>query len=51
MRGRILTGGIFRDGKWRISVGDTRIQGKERAIVACMSQHLKDVQSLFLEGG
>ncbi|MCP4024321.1 MAG: Trk system potassium transporter TrkA [Desulfobacteraceae bacterium] len=46
--GRIMIGGIHRDGVWHVAVGDTHIQNNERAIVACMSQHLKDVQKLFL---
>ncbi|MCK5835809.1 MAG: Trk system potassium transporter TrkA [Desulfobacula sp.] len=44
----IMIGGIHRDGEWQVAVGDTRIQNNERVIVTCMSQHLKDVQKLFL---
>ena len=47
--GKILIGGIFRDGKWQTAVGDTHIQANERVIVICMSLNLKDVQQLFLE--
>ncbi len=46
--GKIIIGGIFRDGKWRIAVGDTHILANERVIVVCASLHLKDVQWLFL---
>ncbi len=45
---KIMIGGIFRDNAWQVAVGDTRIKGNERVIVVCMSQHLKDVQKLFL---
>lgn len=47
--GKILIGGVFRNGKWRTAVGDTRIQEKERVIAICTSLSLKDVQKLFLE--
>jgi len=46
--GKIIIGGIFRDGEWQIAVGDTHILANERVIVVCMSLHLKDVQRLFL---
>ncbi len=46
--GKIIIGGIFRDGEWQIAVGDTHILGNERVIVVCASLHLKDVQMLFL---
>ena len=46
--GRIIIGGIFRDGNWQIAVGDTHIIDNERVIVVCTSMHLKDVQRLFL---
>ena len=46
--GKIMIGGIHRNGVWQIAVGDTHIQSNERVIVVCMSQHLKDVQKLFL---
>ncbi len=47
--GKILIGGVFRDGEWQIAVGDTHIQDNEPVIVFCASLHLKDVQKLFLE--
>ncbi|MDX1708019.1 MAG: TrkA C-terminal domain-containing protein, partial [Desulfobacterales bacterium] len=46
--GKIMIGGIHRDGRWQVAVGDTHIQSNERVIVVCLSQHLKDVQTLFL---
>ncbi len=46
--GKIMIGGIHRDNVWQIAVGDTHIQSNDRVIVVCMSQHLKDVQKLFL---
>lgn len=45
---KIMVGGIQKNGVWQVAVGDTHIQGNERVIVVCMSQHLKDVQKLFL---
>jgi trk system potassium uptake protein TrkA len=46
--GKIMIGGIHRDGVWQVAVGDTHIQSDERVIVVCVSPHLKDVQKLFL---
>lgn len=46
--GKIIIGGIFRDGAWQIAVGDTHILADERVIVICTSRQLKDVQRLFL---
>jgi trk system potassium uptake protein TrkA len=46
--GKIMIGGIYRGGEWQIAVGDTHIQKDERVIVVCISQHLRDVQKLFL---
>ncbi len=46
--GKIMIGSIHRDGVWQVAVGNTHIQPDERVIVVCMSQHLKDVQKLFL---
>ena len=45
---KILIGGVYRDGKWEIAVGDTHIHEGERVIVVCTSLQLKDVQKLFL---
>jgi trk system potassium uptake protein TrkA len=46
--GKIMIGAIHRDDAWQVAVGDTHIQSDERAIVVCLSQHLRDVQKLFL---
>ncbi len=46
--GKIMIGSIYRDGAWQVAVGDTHIQSNERAIVVCLSPHLRDVQTLFL---
>ena len=46
--GKIMVGAIYRDDAWQVAVGDTHINGDERVIVVCISQHLKDVQKLFL---
>ncbi len=43
----MMVGGLYRNGNWKVAVGDTQIQDNDRVIVACRSQHLKDVQSLF----
>ena len=48
LKGKIIIGGVYRDGKWRIAVGSTRIQPGDRAIAVCRSRDLKDVQKLFL---
>jgi trk system potassium uptake protein TrkA len=45
--GQIIIGAIFREGEWRVAIGDTHIHDKERAIVVCKSLFLKDVQQLF----
>jgi trk system potassium uptake protein TrkA len=46
--GKILIGGVFRNGKWETAVGDTHIRESERVIGVCTSLHLKDIQGLFL---
>jgi len=46
--GKIMIGAIHRNGAWQVAVGDTHIQSNERVIVICLSQHLKDVQNIFL---
>jgi trk system potassium uptake protein TrkA len=45
--GKMMVGGLYRNGIWEVAVGDTQIQDNDRVIVACRSQHLKDVQALF----
>ncbi len=46
--GKILVGGVHRDDRWQIAVGNTRILPNERVIVFCKSMHLKDVHKLFM---
>lgn len=46
--GKILIGGIFRNGKWETATGKTHIQVGERVIASCTSQNIKDVRGLFL---
>lgn len=45
--GKILIGGVYRDEKWKIAIGDTRIMPNDRVIVVCKSLHLKDLHKLF----
>ncbi len=45
--GKMLIGGVFRDGMWKTAMGDTHIQEGERVIVVCTSLHFKDVRELF----
>ena len=47
-QGKILVGGVHRDGIWNLGMGDTHIRDWERVLVVCKSLHLKDVQQLFL---
>jgi len=46
--GKILIGTFFRDGRWKIAMGDTHLQAGDRAIAACSSSMLRDLQKLFL---
>ena len=46
--GKIIIGGVLRNGEWEIAVGDTHIHDNERAIVICTSLQLKDARKLFL---
>ena len=46
--GKILIGGVYRDDKWQIAVGNTRILPEDRVIVVCKSMHMKDLHDLFL---
>jgi trk system potassium uptake protein TrkA len=45
---KFIIGGVFRDGGWKIAVGDTQIHDDERVIVICTSLQLKNVRKLFL---
>lgn len=44
----IIVGSVFRDGKWETAVGETQVNGGDRAIVICDSLYLKEVRELFL---
>jgi len=44
----MIIGGVFRNGGWKIAVGDTQIHDDERVIVICTSRQLKNVRKLFL---
>jgi len=46
-RGKLLVGGVCRDGEWEIAVGSTEIEAGERAIGICASRHLRDLRRLF----
>ncbi len=48
MKDRILIGGVFRDGAWQIAVGSTHILAGDKAIAICTSDHLKELERLFL---
>jgi trk system potassium uptake protein TrkA len=45
---KFIIGGVFRNGAWKIAVGDTQIHDNERVIVICTSLQLKNVRKLFL---
>ncbi len=45
--GKLLIGGVYRDGDWLVAVGNTHIGGNERVIGVCLSRHLKDMRKLF----
>ena len=47
--GKILIGAIYRDGQWKIAMGDTQVQPGDKAIAVCGSFMLKDLQQLFLD--
>lgn len=48
--GKILIGAVFRDGNWKIAMGDTHIKEGERVIAVCTSTYLKKVRELFRSG-
>lgn len=43
----ILIGGVFREDRWQVAVGETQIKNGERVIVVCTSLSLKKVRKLF----
>ena len=48
MKDRILIGGVFRKGTWQIAIGATHVQAGDKVIAICTSDHLKDLERLFL---
>ena len=49
LRGRVMIGAVYRDGSWRVATGETRITAGERTVCICTSQHLRDLQRMFLK--
>jgi len=48
LKGRILIGGVYREGVWRIAVGSTRIAAGEKVIAICSCHDQPHLQRLFL---
>jgi trk system potassium uptake protein TrkA len=48
MKEMIIIGAVYRDGEWKIAVGDTHIQAGDKVIGICKSRHLRDLQALLL---
>jgi trk system potassium uptake protein TrkA len=46
-QGKLLIGGVFRDGIWQVAVGNTHIAARERVIGVCLSMQLKEMRKLF----
>ena len=47
-QGKLLIGGVQRDGEWEIAVGSTTIEAGDRVIGISTSRHLPDLQRLLL---
>ena len=45
--GKIIIGGVHRNGHWQIGLGDTQIGPGDRVIVVCHPRSLKDLPRLF----
>ncbi len=45
--GKLLIGGVYRDGGWQIAVGNTHVAANERVIGVCLSMQLKEMRKLF----
>ncbi len=45
--GKIIVGGVHRNGCWEIGLGGTRIEPGDRVIVVCHPRSLKDLPRLF----
>ena len=48
MKGKIIIGGVCREGDWEIAVGATHVQPGEKVLGICASHHLPDLQRLIL---
>ena len=46
-QGKLLIGGVYRDGAWQVAVGKTHIAAHERVIGVCLSMQLKEMRKLF----
>ena len=46
-QGKLLIGGVYRDGAWQVAVGATHIAANERVIGVCLSMQLKELRKLF----
>ncbi len=45
--GKMIVGGLLRNGQWEIGLGDTRIEPGERVIMVCHPRSLKELPGLF----
>ncbi|MGI9538067.1 MAG: Trk system potassium transporter TrkA [Desulfocapsaceae bacterium] len=45
--GKLLIGGVYRDGGWQVAVGGTHIAANERVIGVCLSMQLRELRKLF----
>jgi len=45
--GKMIVGGVRRNGHWEIGLGDTQIGPGERVIMVCHPRSLKDLPGLF----
>ncbi len=45
--GKIIIGGVRRNGRWEIGLGDTQIEPGERVIAVCHARSLKELPRLF----
>lgn len=48
LENRIILGAICRGGDWEIATGSTQVEPGDKAICICTSQHLRELQGLFL---
>ena len=48
LRGHIMVGAVYRDGQWNVATGETQLMAGERVVCVCTSEHLSELQRLFL---